>query len=98
MVMVHFHKERYLKGTYNKLNPKKFRPYMIMRRINDNAYLIDLPKDLDTSLIFNAGDLYSHPPKTNEDKLDNDQYEKENNWTKHFPSKNIEKVECVTRH
>jgi hypothetical protein len=74
--VVHLSKKRYPKGTYKKLKPRKFVPCKIKRRINDNAYLMDLPEDLDISLVFNVVDLYSLPTESsneaNEDQSIND--------------------------
>ncbi|KAI0503667.1 hypothetical protein KFK09_014602 [Dendrobium nobile] len=63
LVMLRFRRDRFPAGPCPKLNPKKFGPYPILRKINDNAYIIDLPKDISTSATFNVTDIYPyHPP------------------------------------
>ena len=56
--MIYLSKKIYPKGTYNKLKPRKFGPFKIKRKINDNAYLMDPPEELDISLVFNVTDIY----------------------------------------
>ena len=56
-VMVRIRPERIPKKFSKKLYARAMSPYSIIRKLGSNAYLLDLPNDMDISPVFNIEDL-----------------------------------------
>ena len=81
MVLAHLRKERFPRGTYNKLNMKKIGPCRVLRKFGANACKIELPDGIRISLIFNISYLY--PYKAEETGKRDEQPVIQ--WTKQMP-------------
>ena len=62
LVMVHLSNQRFPTGTYHKLHAKKIGPFPIKKRLNDNAYIVDLPAHYKISSTFNVMDIFEYFP------------------------------------
>jgi len=68
LVMVHLKKERFPAGTYSKLKNRNFGPCKILKKVNDNAFIVDLPKEFNMYATFNVADLKKYYPSEYSDE------------------------------
>jgi hypothetical protein len=81
LILANLRKERFPRGTYNKLKMKKIGPCRIIRKFGENAYEIELPNGIEISPIFNISDLY--PYKDEEAEVVSEQPKFQ--WAKQMP-------------
>jgi len=58
--MVRIRSERFPPGTVKKLHARGAGPFEVMKRINDNAYVLYLLEGFGINLIFNVEDLVAY--------------------------------------
>jgi hypothetical protein len=63
LILAHLRKERFPRGTYNKMNMKKIVLCKAIMKFGANAYEIELPDGVRISPIFNVADLYPYRAK-----------------------------------
>jgi hypothetical protein len=64
-VMIYLQKERLPAGVHGKLRQKSYGPSKVLKRINANAYMIDLPDNMNISKTFNVTDFSTYHPEAN---------------------------------
>ncbi|KAD6796222.1 hypothetical protein E3N88_07118 [Mikania micrantha] len=69
LVWIFLRRERFPQGRFGKLQPRADGPFRVLKRINDNAYQIDLPGHYGVSATFNVADL---APYTADDEFEDD--------------------------
>jgi hypothetical protein len=91
LILAHLRKERFPRGTYNKLKMKNIGPCKVIRKFGTNAYEIELPDGVGISPIFNIVDLYPYRAEKEgaEDKQEKIQ------WTKQMPVAEKPQMESI---
>ena len=59
-IMIGIQYERFPPGTIKKLHAHSAGPHKILKKINSNSYVIDLPSNFKINLIFNISDLVAY--------------------------------------
>ncbi|KAJ4719092.1 RNA-directed DNA polymerase [Melia azedarach] len=59
LVMAYLRKNRF-PGIRSKLQNRKYGPFRVARKINENAYVLQLPSEWNISNTFNVADLYKY--------------------------------------
>jgi len=83
--MVYLRKERLPPGIHGKLRQMKYGLFSILMKINDNAYVVDLPREMNISNTFNVADLLLYQPQHHlyEDNSRSSFYQVEENDVEH---------------
>jgi hypothetical protein len=90
-VLAHLRKEKFPRGTYNKLNMKKIGPCRILRKFAANAYETGLPDNVGISPIFNVAELYPYKRDDAGESYD----QKEVHWEDKFPTTEKTQMERI---
>ena len=84
--MVHLKKDKFPRGTQNKLKWKKIQPCQILRKFSSNAYEVELPKDVNISPIFNVSDVYPYHADESSQPTTQGKFDQEVPWEAQLPT------------
>jgi hypothetical protein len=84
-------KERFPRGTYNKLKMKNIGPCKVVKKFGANTYEIKLPEGIGISSIFNISYLY---PYRHKEEGEEDEQTKIQ-WTKQIPVAENPQMEII---
>jgi hypothetical protein len=84
-------KERFLRGTYNKLKMKKIGPCRVLKKFGKNAYEIELPDGIGISPTFNISYLHSYKAE----EIETGDEQPVIQWTKKILVVDKPRMECI---
>ncbi|GKC84243.1 hypothetical protein Tco_1139960, partial [Tanacetum coccineum] len=67
LVWIHLRKERFPLDRFGKLQARADGPFRVLKRINNNAYKIELPRHYNVSATFNVADLSPYEGDSDDD-------------------------------
>jgi len=70
LVWLHLRKDRFPTKRKSKLSPRGDRPFQVLKRINNNAYILDLPEEYGVHHTLNVVDLIPFVGSNEEEEVE----------------------------